>query len=212
MGDEVEPLLPKWKEAQGKSDALKKGMKPDITSPIKKFDQDLVEADKLIKEKKKLKDILTDFDSKISSLSGKYEKLVEQRDKVKEEDDKKFEQYSGELEGFKGEDDPDPAAVIKTLNGYVDASNDYTTMTKALNDQISKLDCDAVSLFKKARDEYKSKSDSIEARAKKLEADAKSQLSQIKSIALSYEKTATKSSDTDTVKAVRGFVSELPSI
>ena len=55
MGDEVEPLLPKWKEAQGKSDALKKGMKPDITSPIKKFDQDLVEADKLIKEKKKLK-------------------------------------------------------------------------------------------------------------------------------------------------------------
>src|SRR5262245_65542498 len=115
MGDEVEPLLPKWNEAKGKSDALKKGgFKPDITSPIKKFDQDLVEAEKLIKEKKKLKDILTDFDGKITSLSSKYDKLVEQRDKVKEEDDKKFEQYSGELDEFKGEDEPDPAAVIKS--------------------------------------------------------------------------------------------------
>src|SRR5215471_11146181 len=102
MGDEIEPLLPKWNKAKSKSDALKKGLRPDITGPIKKFDQDLAEAEKLEKEKLKLKDLLGDFDKKLAGTSNKYDKLVQERDKIKEEDDKKFEQYSKELDEHKG--------------------------------------------------------------------------------------------------------------
>jgi peptidoglycan hydrolase CwlO-like protein len=211
MAEKLDPLLPKWNKAKNESDALKKGkaFKPDIVPAIKKYDQAETDYEKLMEQKAKLKDILTALDKKLQSDSGKYDKLTEQREKVTDEDNKKFEQYSRELDGYADEDEPDPAKVLQTLDGWVDSITDYVTMTKAINDQISKFDTDGLSVVKKARDEFKSKSAGIEAQLKKIETAGKAAEAEVRSIALSYEKAATKMSDTDTVNAVRGFVKEM---
>jgi predicted nucleic acid-binding Zn-ribbon protein len=205
-----DPLLPKWNKTKGQSETLKNGkLKPDIVPAIKQYDKAGTDYDKLEEEDKKLQELLKKFDSKLSSDGEKYDKLIQQRDKVKEEDDAKFTQYSEELDGHKNNPDVDPAKVLQTLKGFIDTGTDFSSTTKSLNDQITKIELEMLSAIKKTRDEYKSKSDSIAAQEKKLEAAGKAAEAQIRSIAQTYQNTATKSNDMDTVKAVREFLKEL---
>jgi hypothetical protein len=210
MGDKIEPLLPKWTAAKGKSPALSNGsLRPDIVPAIKKYDQAGTDYEKLMKEKDKLPEILKALDAKLKALGVKYDKLVQQRDSAQEEDNEKFTQYSGELDSYLGNKDADPSAVVRTLTGFIEAGTHYTGMTTTLNGQLAKFDQEAIAMVKKARDEYKSKNAAIEAGEKKIEASGDAAESQIRSIALSYEKTVAKQGDDAAAKAVREFVKAL---
>ena len=203
--------MPKWNKALSQSAALKKGgpFKPDIVPTIKKYDQLEADFEKLVKEQTKLPEILQQLKPKFAALNPKLDKLNEQMKKVKEEDGTKFGEIGGRLSNYAEDPDAKNSDVQKALDDLMDTQVDAATMIRSLSDQIVKVNDEYTPVIKKVRDEYKSKSANLKSRWEKCQADCKSTRGQIRSIALSYEKIATKMNDTDTVKALRTFVSEL---
>jgi hypothetical protein len=207
----TEPLMPKWLAAKKESDALSKdaSFKPDMVPAVKKYDLAAADYDKWTKEKEKLPEMLKSLTDQMDKMGEAEDKLDEQRTKVKEEDDAKFAACNEKLEAHKSDPDADPAQVIANLDDYLKAGTDFVTVTKSLNDQISKTSTQILDVLKKGRDAYKAKADAIAAGLKKAEADGKAAEGQIRTIGLGYEKIAVAKKDMDTVGVVRAFLNEL---
>ncbi len=207
----TEPLMPKWLEAKKKSEGLSKNpaYKPDMTSVVKRYDQLATVYDNLMKEKEKLPDILKAMSGRMDKSDDTWTKLDQQRVKIQEDDNGKFQECDDKLKGHQDNPEADPAEVLANLDTYVKAGTDYVTMTKSLNDQISKLDLELLIALKKGHADYKAKSEGIVAGVKKIENDGKAVIAQIKAIGLAYQNIAAKLKDTDTIQIVRDFLAEV---
>ena len=202
------PVLGKGTTIKGSHKALSNGalFKPDIAAPVKSYDDGLKTYDKLLEDKKKLKDLFQDAIKASNTYHDEREKHTAEREKIDTKDADLRKKYGEQLEKLSKDEEPPPADVIAAMTGFTDALDDGQTMHKALTDRLVALNVARSAAIKKVRDAYKAKSDAITAGLKKLETDGDRLEGKIKQIGLSYEKTAVQMDHDEIVDDIRGFL------
>ena len=202
------PLLGKWTAIKGSHKALGNGalFKPDIAAPVKSYDDGLKTYDKLLEDKKKLKDLFRDASKASQTYHDEREKHNAERDKIDAKEAELRDKYGDQIDNLSKADDPATADVIAALTGFTSALDEGQTMHKALTDRLVAMNAARSAAIKKVRDAYKAKADAIAAGLKKLETDGDRLEGQIKQIGLSYEKTAVQMDHDEIVDDIRGFL------
>lgn len=197
--------MPKWLAIKGRNKALTNGafFKPDIAPVIKCYDQTIKTYDDLLEQKKKLRasvaDVLkvsTDYGHKIGTHEAEL-------DKIAAKDQESIHKANSELRKYEADEDADIAAITSSLSDFAAAGDDLTNMRKAIWDKITSVAQLKVQMFKKARDDFKSKGDAITNGLKKAETDADKFEGQIRQIVTSYAKAAVQMDHDDIENDVR---------
>lgn len=199
-----------WDVIKSKNPVLSKGLfKPDLSPVVDKFDESRSSYDKLIQKKKELSATIGDSSKAYTQHNDAVGKLQVERDKVDKQDKEETNKSVTLLNKYSKDPDSDPADVIAAMDGFITSIGDRVTLYKSLTDEIAKHQLAEQTLFKKARDDYKSKSDAITNGIKKLEGEADKLDGQIRQILTGYQKTAVQMDNDGLVDDFRSLVDKL---
>src|SRR2546427_13099101 len=104
------PLSGIWTGIKGRHKALSNGslFKPDIAPALKKYDQDLLDYDKLVEQKKKLGELIGEFSDQANNHVTASKKLKAELDKIEDQDKGLLGKNIDLLNKYKNDADSEP--------------------------------------------------------------------------------------------------------
>jgi hypothetical protein len=164
------PFMPKWLKVKNSYKALKTGtlFKPDITPAIESYDGTLKEYDTLCKERDELNKIVVELLKQGSESGSKIEGKTKEISDVTTKHVASVQKDGEQLRKCAGGKDVDTKEVVDALCDVVTQGEEFIKKRKSLWTDIDSTATENLARYKKARDEYKSKSEALKAKIDKL--------------------------------------------
>jgi len=203
-------LAPRWEKVKGAHKELSGSLfTPDIMPVLKAYDGNFQKYVDLLDQKKKLKDMLDDYNTKATDFGTKIDKAHEELAKIQERDQKAIGESFPKLKKFTGDPKADLDEPNQALADLESAGGDLVTLRKALWDQITKYAEQKMALTKKVKADFKAKSDVITKGVEKLTNDADAQENQAKALITKYCAAAIKIKHDDWVEEIKSVTENL---
>jgi hypothetical protein len=178
---------------------------PDLTGPLKAYDQELATYRAALKEREQLKALMEQFFNFNIDLNKKSEQALAEFVKLRAQSAPKAALSKMALLAEKVTL-PIPPLVLPTIDEFISSVEELASNQKQLYDQIAAIDATRLAGAKKFREDFKAKSVAIDAVIKQVEGNVQKFESQIRSTIQTIQKIADKLDLTTVVAATKGFL------
>ena len=201
------PFMPKWLKVKSSYKALKSGtlFKPDVAPAIERYDQTLKDYDALVKERDELNKIVVELLKQNGEAASEIEgKTKEVGDLTKKSMDS-MQKDADQLKKCAAGKEVEPKEVFDALADIASKAEEFVNKRKTLWSGVDGVANQNLVRFKKARDDYKTKSDAWTAKIDKLSETAYKCQTEIGQIVAGYCDIAREADHEEIVKGLQSL-------